>query len=63
MIGQYSNEEFMQMYQECKNVKEWDVSTGTAWMKYGTQTYNYYRQHSDSSWTNFDCRTRFYTTI
>ncbi len=58
MIGQYSNEDFLQMYRDCKNFKGCDIGLGTAWMQYGRQTYNYYRQESDRSWTNCDCKTK-----
>ena len=63
MIGQYSNEDFLEMYKTCTNFKGCDISTGTAWMQYGKQTYNYYKQHSDGSWTNFECRTKLYIII
>ena len=63
MIGQYSNEEFLQMYRNCKNEKACDIGIGWAYMKYGNTTYNYYNQHSDGSWTNYDCKTKQYTYV
>lgn len=55
MIGQYSDEEFREMYNKsCFNS---GYSKGNAVVRYGKYTYNYYIQHSDKSWTNYNCRT------
>jgi hypothetical protein len=48
--GQRTREEFAQQYGA--NYQEHAV------IKYGKSTYNYWMQHDDGSWTNYDCRTR-----
>lgn len=48
--GQRTREEFAQQYGA--NYQ------GHAIIKYGKSTYNYWTQHSDGSWTNYDCRTK-----
>lgn len=55
MIGQYSNAEFQAM--RSSKVSFINVAKGLAWIKYGKRTINYYQQHSDESWTNYDCKT------
>lgn len=57
MIGQYSDEQFKAMYNNA--ILKGGYSTGIAWIKYGKYTYNYYTQHNDKSWTNFDCKTKY----
>lgn len=57
MQGQYSNDEFVQMYAASNNAKGCNIGNGTAWIRYGKSTINYYTQHSDGSWTNYDCKT------
>ena len=49
--GQRTREEFAQQYGA--NYQ------GHAIIKYGKSTYNYWTQHSDGSWTNYDCRTKY----
>ena len=55
MIGQYSNKEFQSMLTSVRG--QLDPVRGTAWIRYGKYTINYYQQHSDGSWTNYDCKT------
>lgn len=58
--GQYTDIEFQKMFQQqgglFNNNKK---ATGKAVLKYGRSTYNYYMQHSDGSWTNYDCKTKY----
>lgn len=58
MIGQYSNDEFLQMYKSSQNFKTM-ISPDTAVIRYGKNTYNYYTQHEDYSWSNYDCITDY----
>ena len=59
--GQYTDSELQSMYQERvndfnrsnKHVKNHVV------LKFGNSTFNYYTQHSDGSWTNYDCKTKY----
>lgn len=56
--GQRSREEFARQYGANHQ--------GHAIIKYGKYTYNYWTQHSDGSWTNYDCKsvnTDSYNTI
>lgn len=53
--GQYSHAEFLIMY--AKRGSTFDVVNGHATIHYGKETTNYYYQHSDGSWTNYDCKT------
>ena len=53
MIGQISNEEFISNYPNAKK----NCSTNKAITFYGRNTVNYWIQHSDNSWTNYDCKT------
>jgi len=60
MIGQYSNDEFIAMYQKAGPLKRGhDLVNKTAWVQSGSATFNYYRQHEDGSWTNYDCKTKY----
>ena len=52
MIGQLSNDEFKTSYPNA-TIK----SNGKAITKYGKSTLNYWTQHNDISWTNYDCKT------
>lgn len=56
MKGQYTNSEFEQMLQGSLHGR--DYNTGKAWIKTGN-TVNYYIQHEDGSWTNYDCKTKY----
>jgi len=47
--GQLSEQEFYSKYGNHPN--------GKAIIKYGKATYNYWMQHDDGSWTNYDCKT------
>ena len=52
IIGQLSNEQFMDSYPNATLKND-----GTAITKYGRSTINYWIQHEDNSWTNYDCKT------
>lgn len=53
MKGQISNEEFLSKYPNAEK----NVSTNKAVTRYGKYTINYWIQHEDGSWTNYDCKT------
>lgn len=55
--GMYTNEEFQQMYDNAHS-KSIKLSEGKARITKGATT-NYYVQHSDGSWTNYDCKTSY----
>lgn len=58
MIGQYSNEEFEAMVEKAGIMRaKINYPNKTAVIRYGRETHNYYHQHSDGSWTNYDCKT------
>lgn len=54
MIGQYTDEEMKNMSGIISTVKG---ATNGHIIRHIGNTVNYYRQHSDSSWTNYNCRT------
>lgn len=58
MKGQYTNTEFEQMLQNSKMMSGRNYDNGTAWIIKGNTT-NYYMQHEDGSWTNYDCKTKY----
>ena len=55
MKGQLTDEQFKSEYPHA-NIS---YSEGTAITKYGRNTINYWRQHSDGSWINCDCKTKY----
>jgi hypothetical protein len=58
MIGQLSNKEFIDLYSiAAEGRKGFNPVTRKAWIKYGKETFNYYHQHDDNSWTCYDCKT------
>ena len=56
MQGQYTHEEMMNMGNIISSVKQ--AHNGRITRNVGN-TYNYYMQHSDGSWTNYDCKTKY----
>lgn len=54
MKGQFSNDEMIRMSNIISSVNQ--LSKGYIVRQVG-KTVNYYRQHSDGSWTNYNCRT------
>ena len=52
MIGQLSDDEFRNKYPNAAK------DDGTAVTRYGKETFNYWQQHNDGSWTNYDCKTK-----
>lgn len=56
--GQLTEEQFVSMLSS-KSPFEYNVNyiTKIAIVRYGKNTVNYYRQHDDGSWTNYDCKT------
>ena len=52
MPGQYTLEEIMQMAGEKRIIR------GRIIRRTGNN-FNYYIQHEDGSWTNYDCRTKY----
>jgi hypothetical protein len=58
MIGQYSNDEFEQMLSKAFMCHSRNYETKIASIRVGN-TYNYYKQHDDGSWTNYDCKTKY----
>lgn len=58
MTGQYTNSEMEQMLQNSNPFNGRNYDTRTAWIKKGN-TVNYYMQHEDESWTNYDCKTKY----
>lgn len=59
IIGQYSEDEFKAMISEAGQFRSnLHYSEGTATITYGNTT-NYYIQHEDRSWTNYDCKTKY----
>ena len=59
MTGQYTNEEFLAMYDKAGIGRRGiNPLTKRAWICYGRYTVNYYVQHEDGSWTNYDCKTK-----
>ncbi len=56
MEGQYTDKEMKDM-SIISTVKEYQ--NGYCIAKYGKHTFNYYRQESDGSWTNYDCKTKY----
>jgi hypothetical protein len=57
MIGQYTDSEFTEMLlRKASNII---IRNGVkqATIPYGRSTLNFYIQHSDNSWTNYDCKT------
>lgn len=53
MKGQISDEEFKSLYPAAMITN----ASRTAITYYGKMTINYWRQESDYSWTNYDCKT------
>ena len=53
MIGQFTNDQFLANYPNAQI----DAHKGWASTRYGQDTINYWTQHSDGSWTNYDCKT------
>lgn len=51
MEGQISNDTFKNQYPEHKNTCNHAVTRRG-------NTVNYWMQHSDGSWTNYDCKTK-----
>lgn len=59
MEGQYSDEEFKEMLRTAGSFRSGiNYIEGLAWILYGKYTTNYYRQHSDKSWTYYNCKTK-----
>jgi hypothetical protein len=59
MIGQISDNEFKVLYDKAGQFRRgMNYSQGTAWLMYGKSTINFYIQHEDKSWTNYDCKTK-----
>ena len=56
MKGMYTDQEFRRMYERA--TAKGNYTTGRAWTKNG-HTINYYHQHTDGSWTNYDCKTKY----
>lgn len=56
IVGQFTNSEFQNMFTKA-TIKGVNYTTGIHWIKYGKKTTNYFIQHSDGSWTNFNCVT------
>lgn len=52
ITGQMSDTEFRATYPNA-HIK----ADGTATTRYGMRTVNYWLQHPDKSWTNYDCKT------
>jgi len=59
MEGQLSDKEFRYSYPNAQI----NNSTRIAITKYGKSTYNYWMQHKDNSWTNYDCKTVDYFLV
>jgi hypothetical protein len=53
MEGQISDSEFRSLYPNAKI----NNSDRTCITRYGRSTINYWMQHDDGSWTNYDCKT------
>lgn len=52
--GQLTHEQFLTSYPQARI----NAHAGTAITLYGKYTVNYWHQHSDGSWTNYDCKTK-----
>lgn len=60
MIGQLTDEQFKEKIQAAGFLRSRvDYVNKTAWIMYGKATTNYYQQHRDGSWTNYDCKTSY----
>ena len=55
MMGQLSHREFCDSHSTAST--ELVEETLYAITRYGQSTRNYWIQHDDTSWTNYDCRT------
>jgi len=53
MIGQYSHTEMLSMRNIVSTVSQ--LNRGYI-IRRVSRTINYYRQHNDTSWTNYNCR-------
>jgi len=53
MEGQISNEQFIDEHPNATK----NVSNNIAVTRYGKSTVNYWIQHEDGSWTNYNCKT------
>jgi hypothetical protein len=56
MQGQYSNEDMLNMTNIISPIAA--LKRGKITRRCGN-TYNYYCQHSDGSWTNYNCKTKY----
>lgn len=62
MQGQLTDNELQAMYQKKGDFldrRENKVAVNHVVIKSGNHTYNYYTQHEDGSWTNYDCKTKY----
>ena len=58
MEGQYTDNEFKEMMKNAGILRaSVNYHNGTAFIRYGKYTTNYYIKHSDNSWTNTNCKT------
>lgn len=58
MIGQYTDEEFIEMLKKAGSLRSnVNYITKLAYIQFGKYTVNYYRQELDGSWTNYICKT------
>jgi len=52
--GQLTDEEFKRFYPNARI----NTNSNTATTKGGKYTINFWMQHADGSWTNYDCKTK-----
>ena len=58
MIGHLTDEVLKLKYKQAGILRRgYDFENNTVWIMYGKYTCNYYYQHEDNSWTNYDCKT------
>lgn len=63
MTGHYTNEEMEAKFMANPTRHTRNYETRTAIIHYGRSTVNYYMQHADGSWTNYDCKTTYSWSI
>ena len=59
MIGQYTEQEFFEMFDRQGFGKSINLTNGLAYITKGKTT-NYYKREADGSWTNYNCTSRYF---